>query len=205
MSNQKQSAVRALLLPTLCLFVVCLVTSGLLALTNSMTEPKIQENLRLEAERLYRVVLPDAETFESTEVQMEGKTYTVQIGMQSGQPTGYVFETQMAGYGGPVVCLTGINAEGVVTGVQILSMTETAGLGMNAAKPEFIDQYKGKKQPLQVVKGEVKAESDIQAISGATITSNAVTQSVNQAMQLFQSLPNRPQARALFEKGDLAS
>lgn len=184
----KQKTVMTLLLPALCLFMVCLVTTTLLAITNETTAPIIERNLRAEANRLYRIVVPGAEQFEEKKIELEGKSYTIQVALAGGKTIGYVFNTQMNGYGGPVVCLTGVTEEGKISGVQILNMTETAGLGMNAEKPEFIDQYKDKSKLLRVVKNEAQGEEEIQAISGATITSNAVTGSVNTALKLFEQV-----------------
>lgn len=188
MSGERNSAnfFSQFVAPALCLLCVCLVTTALLALTNQLTAPIIAQNLNNEAAALYRVVLPEAESFEKTEVQLDGKIFAVQKGLQNEEVKGYVMTTEHNGYGGPVVVLTGLSPEGVITGVQILSMEETAGLGMNAEKPEFLNQYIGRADKLTVVKTEPKSELDIQAISGATITSNAVTNSVNQAMELLK-------------------
>ena len=54
---------------------------------------------------------------------------------------GYVFETEASGYGGKVKVMTGIDAEGAITGVVILSHDETPGLGANAEKPDFLNQF----------------------------------------------------------------
>ena len=93
-----------------------------------------------------------------------------------------------------MVVLTAMKADGSIAGAQILEMQETAGLGMNASKPEFIDQYKGKKSKLHVVKDGASKDDEIQAISAATITSKAVTKSVNTAMDLF-ALVNGKEAK----------
>lgn len=188
MDSKKSNAIKSLVLPALCLFLVCLITTTMLAFTNQATYPVIAENTRKEAERLYREVLPKAESFESKKVELDGQSYDVQVGKAGGKDVGYVMQTQHNGYAGPVVCLTGIDAEGKILGVRILSMNETAGLGMNAGKPEFLNQYNGKSSLLQVVKNEVKGDDQILAVSGATITSNAVTQSVNTALKIFKQV-----------------
>ena len=104
---------------------------------------------------------------------------------------GYVFETEGKGYGGSVNVMTGISTEGSITGVVILSHGETPGLGANAEKEEFRDQYK---QPvannvggIQVVKYQTPSEGQIEAMTGATITSTAVTNAVNQAIAEYQN------------------
>lgn len=187
--NREKLNLPALLKPVLVLFLVCFVTTGLLALTNWATAPVIEENTRKEAQRLYRIVLPEAESFEEMTYELDGQSYVVQKGVKGDQIIGYVFNTQKNGYAGPVVVLTGITAvDAKVSGVQILSMSETAGLGLNAAKPEFLNQYLQQENPLSVVKVEPVGENQILAISGATITTNAVTDSVNLARQIFEAL-----------------
>ena len=87
------------------------------------------------------------------------------------------------GYGGAVKLSVGITSEGQVNGIAFLSISETAGLGMNATKPKFYEQYAGKTvESFNVVKVPSSNDSDINAISGATITSRAVTSAVNAAL-----------------------
>lgn len=87
------------------------------------------------------------------------------------------------GFGGLVSISVGIDADGTIKGIEFLSLSETPGLGMNATKPTFKDQFAGKKaDSLAVTKSGSASESEIDAMSGATITSNAVTNAVNAAL-----------------------
>ena len=136
------------------------------------------------AEESRMVALPQAESFEERDGHY--------VGLDSaGQTVGYVFETESKGYGGTVKVMTGISTQGNVTGVIVLSHSETPGLGANAEKESLRDQYK--EQPvsnltggIQVVKFQAPQEGEIQAMTGATITSNAVTSAVNQAIEAYQ-------------------
>ncbi len=65
---------------------------------------------------------------------------------------GYVFETEASGYGGKVKVMTGIDAEGAITGVVILSHDETPGLGANAEKPDFLNQFLQQSPGWKVIK-----------------------------------------------------
>ena len=102
----------------------------------------------------------------------------------SGAPVGYVVtSTSNDGYGGAITVSVGIQADGTVSGIEFLTLAETAGLGMNAQKPEWKAQYAGKNvDAFSVTKGGAAADNEINAISGATITSNAVTGAVNAAV-----------------------
>ena len=79
--------------------------------------------------------------------------------------------------------IVGMNTYGKVTGIKILSMSETPGLGTQANTPEFIGQFLGK-----TIKSKLKAKQDIDAISGATISTQAVANGVREALILFSKL-----------------
>lgn len=102
----------------------------------------------------------------------------------SGNIIGYVVNTTSKdGYGGNISISVGIQMDGTVLGIEFLSLTETAGLGMNAKNPEFKDQFKDKKaESLTVTKSGSAGDAEIDAMSGATITSDAVTNAVNAAL-----------------------
>lgn len=175
--------------PAVILFVICVAVSAALAGTNLLTADRIARAAAQKAEESRMVVLPEAEAFQASE---DGTHY---IGLNKEAPegvvVGYVFETESKGYGGTVKVMTGINTEGNITGVIVLSHSETPGLGANAEKETFRDQYQ---QPvanltggIQVVKFQAPAEGEIQAMTGATITSTAVTNAVNLAIEQYQN------------------
>ena len=84
---------------------------------------------------------------------------------------GYVVtSTSKDGYGGAITVSVGIEADGTVSGIEFLTLAETAGLGMNADKPEWKGQYAGKNVDLfTVTKNGASADNEINAISGATL------------------------------------
>lgn len=176
---------KSVLAPAAVLLVICILVSAALAGTNLLTRDRIAEAAAKKAEESRMVVLPQAETFEELDGHYAGVD-------GSGNSVGYVFETEGKGYGCTVKVMTGINAEGNITGVVILSHGETPGLGANAEKESFRDQYK--EQPaanlaggIKVVKFQAPKEGEIQAMTGATITSTAVTNAVNAAIEQYQS------------------
>ncbi len=177
--------VKDILKPTAILFIICVIVSAALAGTNLLTEKKIEEQAAAKAEESRKLVLPEAESFEEMPATQTAGAY--HKGMAGDKIVGYVFETSAKGYGGDVKVMTGISAEGGFTGVIILSHGETPGLGANATKEEFRDQYKQAVPDagIQVVKYQTPAEGQIEAMTGATITSTAVTNAVNQAVDEF--------------------
>ena len=176
--------VKEVVKPAAILFVICVVVSAALAGTNLLTKKPIEDAQTKKAEESRMVALPGAESFEERDGHYAGMD-------SAGQTAGYVFETESKGYGGTVKVMTGISAQGDITGVIVLSHSETPGLGANAEKESFREQYQ---QPvanlaggIQVVKFQAPAEGEIQAMTGATITSTAVTNAVNQAIEQYQN------------------
>ena len=103
---------------------------------------------------------------------------------------GYVITTEAKGYGGTIEVMTGITADGSVSGVVLLSQNETPGLGANATKESFTEQYQQAvpESGFEVIKSGAAADGQIQAMTGATITSRAVTDAVNLAVEKYQTL-----------------
>ena len=105
----------------------------------------------------------------------------------SGAEIGYIIKGQAAGYGGNDVVVVGVDANLKVTGISFPeTLPETAGLGQRALEPEFYEQFAGKGTKLSVKKGGGAGENEIDAISGATITSTAVVNTVNAATEFVQ-------------------
>ena len=174
--------IKEVLKPTLILFVICFVVAAALAGTNLLTEDKIEAQQAAKAEESRKIVLSAADAFEARDGYYEGTS--------GGATIGYVFETSAKGYGGDVKVMTGVTADGQISGVVILSHGETPGLGANAEREEFRSQYQ---QPvpeavIQVVKYQTPREGEIEAMTGATITSRAVTSAVNEAVRLYHGI-----------------
>ena len=171
--------------PTVVLLVICLVTSLLLAITNEKTAPKIEENAKQTELKTRQEVLPAAAEFE--ESKLGDVEYCIGKDAQ-GNPVGYVFVTASKGYGGKVKIMTGVTADGKVAGVQILELSETPGLGMRAKTDEsFLKQFVDKLGGIGVAKNN-PGENEIQALTGATITSKAVTGAVNEALEQYETV-----------------
>jgi len=187
----------------LILFVISAVAACALALTNYVTAGTIEE-MNIQANTVARQeVLPDATEFEevpvedvakiAAEIGMEAPEELLEVytGTKNGEVVGYTVKTgPTSGYSGEVQVLTGISSDGIITGITIIKHNETPGLGA-LATGEWNDQFTGKSaaEELVVVKGTAKEGSnEIQAITGSTITSRAVTEGVNTSIQVYQTL-----------------
>ena len=109
---------------------------------------------------------------------------------QDGNLLGYVFNVvSHEGYGGDIAFSMGVTTDGVLNGYSITSISETAGLGMKANEDAFMSQFQDiPAEALTVTKQTAASETEIEAISGATITSNAVTNGVNAGIAYFSSI-----------------
>lgn len=171
-----------ILKPSLTLFIICLVVTALLAGTNLLTKDRIAEQAEIMAGESRKVVLSDADDFEEKDGYY--------VGLKGGETVGYVFETESKGYGGTVKVMTGISADGMITGVVVLEHGETPGLGANAERTTFTDQYKQAvpAEGITLVKNRDAGEGEIEALTGATITSRAVTSAVNLAVEQYDTV-----------------
>lgn len=179
---------------TLILTAITLIAGVLLGFVYEITKEPIAIAQVSAKKAAYRMVMKEADSFEiiplEEYVPVEG-TQVNEIVEAKGDDglRGYVItSTSKNGYGGDIQLVVGISTDGTVTGVEILAISETAGLGMNAQKEEFREQYVGKKidkHGYKVTKSDATAEHEIDAISGATITSNAFTDAVNVAVSYY--------------------
>lgn len=168
------------------LLAIALTVGLLLAIVNGMTESRIKlENERAVAEGM-RAVLPEADSFEALDYQGDDVVTGISRGTAAGTPVGCAVTASPSGFGGPISLIVGVSSTGEVTGVTIVSLSETPGLGAKAQESAFLDQYVGKSGELLVTK---TGEADkVNAISGATITSQAVTDGVNAALRAAEEV-----------------
>ena len=106
----------------------------------------------------------------------------------AGNELGYAFTVTTAeGYGGDIQFAMGIRDDGTLNGISILSISETAGLGMRATTDDFKNQFKDKNvEKFTYTKTGAASEDEIDALSGATITTNAMTNGVNAGLAAFR-------------------
>lgn len=169
------------------LFAICAVAALVLSVTNNITQPIIEERNIQASNESRKIVLSDADEFKELEGITSDIVVEVYEGLKGEEVIGYTIKTTPKGYGGSVEVMVGISTNGKITGIDIGNHSETPGLGSKASDPSFKDQYlyKDAANSLLVVKGNSSNDNEISAISGATITSNAVTSGVNAAMKIY--------------------
>lgn len=159
------------------LFLIIVVAVLVLTLVNALTADTIARHAEEKRQAAMASVMPDANVF--SEMYSEDTTIDRISGAYNGTTfLGYCVEVTPNGFGGAIRLMVGVDTSGSVTGASILEHTEMASLGAKAADPAFLNQYIDKSGSITVNTGS----NAIQGITGATITSEAVTQGINTAL-----------------------
>lgn len=176
---------------SLILFLITAISALLLAFVNEKTAPLIAENSEKKTQEALKGVMSEAEEFEAVESEFNIEDCTVdriyKAKDSSGNVIGVCAIIETKGYDSGLKSAVGVGTDGKVTGVEIISHKETPGLGANAEKEEFRSKYIGKSGKISVVKSNAD-ENEINAISGATMTSDGVTRSVNGAVEIAEKI-----------------
>ena len=177
------------------LLIISAVAALLLAFTNNVTADTIAKRNEQANAEARKLVLESAQDFEEVKDVKTDNSKGVEVSEiyeakdASGNTVGYTLKVLPSGYGGTIELMVGIDsAKGQVSGINVVSNSETAGLGAKSTDPEFSDQYKGKPlEELSVLKNGTPGDTEIKAISGATITSTAVTNGVDAAIEVYNN------------------
>lgn len=193
--------------PAVMLVGITIVAGLALGGVYELTKAPIQKAEEAAAAAAYVAVCPGAESFQESEELLAAEDAVLSgecggdhgnIAFESvyegldagGNLVGYVVNvTSKDGFGGEITISVGIKDDETVTGMEFLTINETAGLGMRASEPEFMDQYIDVSvDQFELLKEGADEAGEIQALSGATITSTAVTNAMNAALHLVAGL-----------------
>ena len=175
------------------LLIISLIAALSLGYVNQITKDKIAEQRRLANEEARKEVFQNAETFNKIDLNKYDinteKTVEGYEALKSESVKGYVFKTKPKGYGGALEVIVGISNEGTITGIRVGNHNETPGLGAKATEKQFYSQYKDMSIGTEIgVSKTSRSDTKIKAISGATITSQAVTNGVNSAIESYKKI-----------------
>lgn len=157
------------------LLLISGIAAGILGAVYAITKPEIEKQAKKSEEEARKFVLPSAKTFEEKKIDdklsyFEGKD-------ESGKVVGYCFTAEGRGYSSNVISIVGVDCNGEIIGIRVISQAETPGLGALITEDKHLDKFKKKKA------GTVKVEpdgGDIKPITGATITPRAVCTSIRE-------------------------
>ena len=185
---------------TLILFVICIISGLLLGLAHEVTYPITDARKAEEKAQSYREIYVDAGEFKDEErvagfIENQAEILSaagisgaeirdcMTVCDASGATIGYALSVATSGKVGEIVTAVCYSTDGTVLGIKILESSETAGLGSKAEEPEFTDMFANKAvKQFKTVKSAASADGEITAISGATITTDAVVKAANAAI-----------------------
>ena len=179
---------------TLCLFVICLVCSALLAGVYALTADPIAAAAAAKNEAAIKEVLPDSavKIEEVRTVEMGGQTYEYNLAYdEQGNTVGCAINVAPVGFGGPIAIKVGFDVNGNIWNTKVLSQAETPGLGAKCVEPAFSDQFKGW-NPAEKDLAVKKDGGDVDAITASTITSRAYADGLLLATKVFQAIGQTP-------------
>ena len=198
-NNHKPALLERGPVPALVLILVCTVCVALLALPASVTAAArgLQAQRLADANKL--TLFPQADHFPEEALEAAGpgipggqpldltqahpSVIMVAVAQRSGQAEGLIITVSSKGYGGQVPVMVGFDLSGQILGIVVDAGAETAGLGQKVADPPFTGQFKGRESLDQL--------EDIDAVAGATISSDSVVISVAEAGRVFQALTSK--------------
>lgn len=169
--------------PIVVLVIICIVITGALAATNGVTAPIIEE-AKVAAENAARTeLLPEAEgaftPVENVEVENVSAIYVADNG------AGTIITSSAKGYGGDVVVMTAFNPDGTIKQIKVTEQAETKGIGSKVVDtPSYWENYQGLDASQPLVLNE-----DVDAVTSATISSTALINAVNSAIEAYNAIP----------------
>lgn len=171
------------------LLIITAISGCILGFAQKVTKEPIAIQEQKTKSEAMQAILPSATEFKTSSKQItDNAIKEINEGYKGSELDGYVLRVGPKGYAGIIDMMVGISKDGKITGIKILSHSETPGLGANAPAPKFSGQYANKPaKELKVVKGAATADDQISAITGATITSRAVTTGVNEAIKYYDA------------------
>ncbi|MBR5198262.1 MAG: RnfABCDGE type electron transport complex subunit G [Bacteroidales bacterium] len=175
---------------TLCLLVICLVCSALLAGVYALTKAPIDAAQSAKNEAAIKEVLPPTAVAveEERTVDFEGQSYSYNLAYDElGNTVGCAINVAPVGFGGPVSIKVGFDVNGVIWNTKVLSQAETPGLGAKCVEPAFADQFKGF-DPAAKKLAVKKDGGDVDAITASTITSRAYSDGLALAVKVFNAI-----------------
>ena len=168
----------------LILFAITAVAALILAGVNKVTAPVIEEQRAQKKQEAMQKVLPEASEFKKLECEIPEGLCVTEIYESD---AGFVVMASPKGYGGEISMVVGVDKNLTVTGISIISQSETAGLGAKCVDEEWQKQFVGKTENVEVTKNGANG-NQIDAISSATITSKAVTKGVNDSISAVKTI-----------------
>ena len=173
--------------PAIALFLFTAMAAVIVGFMHTITAEPIERQILEREQAAINDIIPNSLPHESEELNLFESTVWRWDSRKNeqGELLGYVFFARSRGYDGLVHMLVGFDMDGNIMGVRVISHTETPGLGSVIAAASFTDQFVGLRGPVQSVLNP-QGLHEIDAITGATLSINAVLRAVNDAWEIFE-------------------
>lgn len=159
--------------------LICLLAGGLLSVVNSLAQPRILAQAKEEEQRTLSEVLPQADRFEAVKAADKKEVIYYKAYDKDNKLIGAAFKAEGKGYSSTVETMAGMSLDGKISVIKILTQNETPGLGSRVTEGSFTGQFSGK---------NISDLSKVEAITGATISSKAVIDSVKEKAEEIKYL-----------------
>ncbi|WP_066894185.1 RnfABCDGE type electron transport complex subunit G [Clostridium nigeriense] len=170
------------------LLIITMIAGLLLGFANDLTREAIIENSKISKEDL-NYIMPEAEKIQDSSIELdsEGNIKEIYEAVNGSDVIGYVLKVTSKGFHGAIDFVVGISNEDTVSGVKVLAHSETPGLGAKISEEKFTSRFKNKPATgyLEVVKVTPNKDTEVEAISGATTSSKASVNAVNEAITFY--------------------
>ena len=169
------------------LLIITMIAGILLGVANDLTKEAIIENSKISKEDL-SYIMPEADKIQDMDIELdeEGNIKEVYEAVNGRDVIGYVLKVTSKGFHGAIDFVIGISKEDKVSGIKVLSHNETPGIGAKISEEKFTSRFKDKPvEYLEVVKVTPNKDTEVEAISGATTSSKASVNAVNEAINFY--------------------
>ena len=170
------------------LLIITMISGMLLGFANDLTKEAIIENSKISKEDL-NYIMPSADKIQDTTIELdsEGAIKEIYEAVNGNDVIGYVMKVTSKGFHGAIDFVVGISKEDKVSGIKVLSHSETPGLGAKITEDKFAQRFIDKPATgyLEVVKVTPNKDIEVEAISGATTSSKASVRAVNEAITFY--------------------
>jgi electron transport complex protein RnfG len=184
----KSNAFKDFIIPVLVLVAICFAVTFALAFTYGITSPIIAENTAKAASEARKELIPGADNFSEADVKPytleEGKVYVLET-YTADNGAGMVVTVITNSYGGSLTAMVGIDKGGAITGVKVTDHADTPGVGTKAQEESHLTQYRGL---TELLSNDVKTDSSINAVTGASVSSGAIHKAVYCALEQYKEM-----------------
>lgn len=169
------------------LAIITSIAGVLLGVANDVTKDAIAENSKLNKEDL-AIIMPQATSVEELDKELQGNILEVFEGKNGSDGVGYLFKVTTKGFHGPVDMMIAISNDSKLTGIKILSHSETPGLGAKITEEKFTSRFSDVsiENGISIVKNSPSKDNEIEGVTGASISSKAVGTAVNEVVNYFR-------------------